>query len=451
MIEGLKPKEIVQKLDEFIIGQEDAKKSVAIALRNRSRRHALQDDPIQEEIYPKNIIMIGPTGVGKTEIARRLAKIENAPFIKVEATKYTEVGYVGRDVESMIRDLVYSAYKSVKQEQEEKIQEPSKTKANERLLDLVIGNSKSDKKTSENDDTTIEEDEKMIRDLFRKKLEEGKLEEKEVELTVSSRENPVMQIMSVPGMEDMENQMRELLGDFMPNRNKNRKIKVADARKVLIQEEMDNMLDFEKIKAEAIRRVENSGVVFIDEFDKITSRSNTGSADVSREGVQRDILPLVEGSMVNTRYGQVKTDHVLFIAAGAFHIASVSDLIPELQGRFPIRVELKSLEKSDFVKILTIPKNALTRQYQALLSTEGVNLSFTDDGIERIAEIAFEMNTKNENIGARRLHTIMEKLLEDVSFNTDDYAGKDVIVTADFVDANLKNIIQNEDLTRYIL
>ncbi len=451
MIEGLKPKEIVQKLDEFIIGQEEAKKSVAIALRNRSRRHALQDDPIQEEIYPKNIIMIGPTGVGKTEIARRLAKIENAPFIKVEATKYTEVGYVGRDVESMIRDLVYSAYKSVKQEQEENIQEPAKIKANERLLDLVIGNSKSDKKPSENNEAAEEEDEKMIRDLFRKKLDEGKLEDKEVELKVATKENSIMQIMSFPGMEDMENQMREILGDFIPNRNKNRKIKVADARKVLIQEEMDNMLDFEKIKAEAIRRVENSGVVFIDEFDKITSRSNSGGADVSREGVQRDILPLVEGSMVNTRYGQVKTDHVLFIAAGAFHIASVSDLIPELQGRFPIRVELKSLEKNDFVKILTIPKNALTRQYQALLSTEGVNLSFTDDGIERIAEIAFEMNTKNENIGARRLHTIMEKLLEDVSFNTDDYSGKDVIVTADFVDANLKNIIQNDDLTRYIL
>lgn len=451
MIDGLKPKEIVEKLDEFIIGQKDAKKSVAIALRNRIRRHALKEDPIQEEIYPKNIILIGPTGVGKTEIARRLAKIESAPFIKVEATKYTEVGYVGRDVESMIRDLVSTSLKMVKSEQEEKISEKAKAKAEERLLDLLIGDSEKTSDSESTEEDAEENDDKMIRDLFRKKLAAGQLEDKEVEMSLPSRGGPMMQIMAVPGLEEMENQMRDLLGDVMPKKNKNKKVSVADARKILIQEELENMLDHEKIKLEAISRVENTGIVFIDEIDKITSRSSGQSADISREGVQRDILPLVEGSTVNTRHGSVKTDHILFIAAGAFHIASVSDLIPELQGRFPIRVELKSLEKDDFVKILTSPKNALTKQYQALLSTESVALRFEKDGIERIAEIAYDMNTKNENIGARRLHTIMEKLLEEISFNADEYAKKEVVVNLEFVDENLKDIVQNEDLTRYIL
>lgn len=453
MIDGLKPKEIVEKLDEFIIGQKEAKKSVAIALRNRIRRHALKNDPIQEEIYPKNIIMIGPTGVGKTEIARRLAKIENAPFIKVEATKYTEVGYVGRDVESMIRDLVSTALKMVKSEQEEKIKEKAEKKAEERLLDLLIGDSEKPSVNQNNQNISVNEnnEDKEIRDLFRKKLIAGQLEDKEVELSLPSRGGPMMQIMAVPGLEEMENQMRDILGDIMPKKNKNRKIQVRDARKILIQEELENMLDHEKIKLEAVSRVENSGIVFIDEIDKITSRSSGGNVDVSREGVQRDILPLVEGSTVNTRHGSVKTDHILFIAAGAFHMASVSDLIPELQGRFPIRVELKSLEKEDFIKILTSPKNALTKQYQALLSTESVALRFEKDGIEKIAEIAYNMNIKNENIGARRLHTIMERLLEDVSYNAENYVKKEVLVNAQFVDKNLKDIIQNEDLTRYIL
>ncbi len=455
MLSDRKPADIVRYLDEFIIGQTAAKKAVAVALRNRERRLSLGEHPLREEIHPKNIIMIGPTGVGKTEIARRLARLANAPFIKVEATKYTEVGYVGRDVESMIRDLVMSAIKIVRSEHEERYKAEAEKRTEERLLDLLLsGKSESTSAGFPSSETssTADEEERIARDIFRKKLRAGQLEEREVELKLSQQPPQVaVQMMAVPGMEELENQMQNILGDIFPKKKEKRKITVAQARKIIYQEELDGLIDFEKIKEEAISRTENTGIIFIDEIDKIASRGSKGSPDVSREGVQRDILPLVEGSTVNTRHGPVRTDHILFIAAGAFHIASVTDLIPELQGRFPIRVELKPLVKEDYISILRTPKNALAKQYQALLSTENVNIVFEASGYEAIAEIAFEMNARNENIGARRLHTIMERLFERVSYEPEKFAGSDVVVNRAFVEQELSEIVKNQDLSRFIL
>ncbi|HMV36478.1 MAG TPA: ATP-dependent protease ATPase subunit HslU [Turneriella sp.] len=455
MLSDRKPADIVRYLDEFIIGQTEAKKAVAVALRNRERRLSLGEHPLREEIHPKNIIMIGPTGVGKTEIARRLARLANAPFIKVEATKYTEVGYVGRDVESMIRDLLMSAIKIVRSEHEERYKSEAEKRTEERLLDLMLSGKSETTAVgfqSAESSSTADEDEKIARDIFRKKLRAGQLEEREVELKLSQQPPQVaVQMMAVPGMEELENQMQNILGDIFPKKKEKRKITVGQARKLIYQEELDGLIDFEKIKEEAISRTENTGIVFIDEIDKIASRGSKGSPDVSREGVQRDILPLVEGSTVNTRHGSVKTDHILFIAAGAFHIASVTDLIPELQGRFPIRVELKPLVKEDYISILKTPKNALAKQYQALLSTENVNVVFESSGYEAIAEIAFEMNARNENIGARRLHTILERLFERVSFEPEKFTGGDVIVNRAFVEQELSEIVKNQDLSRFIL
>lgn len=455
MLSDRKPADIVRYLDEFIIGQTDAKKAVAVALRNRERRLSLGEHPLREEIHPKNIIMIGPTGVGKTEIARRLARLANAPFIKVEATKYTEVGYVGRDVESMIRDLLMSAIKIVRSEHEERFKAEAEKRTEERLLDLMLSGKSETTAVgfqSAESSSTTDEEEKIARDIFRKKLRAGQLEEREVELKLSQQPPQVaVQMMAVPGMEELENQMQNILGDIFPKKKEKRKITVSQARKLIYQEELDALIDFEKIKEEAISRTENTGIVFIDEIDKIASRGSKGSPDVSREGVQRDILPLVEGSTVNTRHGSVKTDHILFIAAGAFHIASVTDLIPELQGRFPIRVELKPLAKDDYISILKTPKNALAKQYQALLSTENVNVVFESSGYEAIAEIAFEMNARNENIGARRLHTILERLFERVSFEPEKFTGSDVVVSRAFVEQELSEIVKNQDLSRFIL
>jgi len=455
MLSDRKPADIVRYLDEFIIGQTEAKKAVAVALRNRERRLSLGDHPLREEIHPKNIIMIGPTGVGKTEIARRLARLANAPFIKVEATKYTEVGYVGRDVESMIRDLLTTAIKIVRSEHEERFKAEAEKRTEERLLDLMLSGKSESAATgfqAGEISSTTDEEEKIARDIFRKKLRAGQLEEREVELKLSQQPPQVaVQMMAVPGMEELENQMQNILGDIFPKKKEKRKITVSQARKLIYQEELDGLMDFEKIKEEAITRTENTGIVFIDEIDKIASRSSKGSPDVSREGVQRDILPLVEGSTVNTRHGPVKTDHILFIAAGAFHIASVTDLIPELQGRFPIRVELKPLVKDDYVSILKTPRNALAKQYQALLSTENVNIVFESSGYEAIAEIAFEMNARNENIGARRLHTILERLLERVSYEPEKFSGTDVVIDRTFVEQELSEIVKNQDLSRFIL
>lgn len=445
MVKGLTPKKTVEKLDEFIVGQLEAKRAVAIALRNRERRHALESDPIKEEIHPKNIILMGPTGVGKTEIARRLARLADAPFIKVEATKYTEVGYVGRDVESMVRDLGMIAMKMVRERHEEEKKEIAQKKTEERILDILVSGGQSGGNTED-------EDEAMVRDIFRKKLVNGQLEDREIEIKApSSGSGPIMQVMAVPGMEEIENQMQNMLGDIFPKKKEARKLPIKDARKLMLAEEIENLLDMEKIKSQAVELTEQSGIVFIDEIDKIASRSSKGSPDISREGVQRDILPLIEGSTVSTRIGHIKTDHILFIAAGAFHIASVSDLIPELQGRFPIRVELSSLTEEDYIEILQNPRNALSKQYQALLSTEGVALSFTSDGFEEIARIAVEMNTRQENIGARRLHTIMEKLLEEISFSAQEYIGKDVIVNKEFVQTGLSKVVKDQNLSKFIL
>jgi len=457
MLSELKPVEIVKHLDGFIIGQSDAKKAVAIALRNRERRLALGEHPLRDEIHPKNIIMIGPTGVGKTEIARRLAKMTNAPFIKVEATKYTEVGYVGRDVESMIRDLLMTAIKIVRSEYEEKSKAEAERRTEERILDLLLsGKSEVTSATSTDGEVaraSDDEDEKIARDIFRKKLKAGQLEDREVELKMPQTSGPqvAVQMMSVPGMEEIENQMQNMLGDIFPKKKERKKVTIAQARKALYQEELDQLIDSEKIKEEAVRRTENSGIVFIDEIDKIASRGSKGSPDVSREGVQRDILPLVEGSTVNTRHGAVKTDHILFIAAGAFHIAAVTDLIPELQGRFPIRVELKPLVKEDYVSILKTPKNALSKQYQALLSTENLSISFESSGYESIAEIAYEMNSRNENIGARRLHTILEKLFEKLSYEPEKFIGADIVIDRAFVEKELAEVVKNQDLSKFIL
>ncbi|WP_147615962.1 ATP-dependent protease ATPase subunit HslU [Treponema pectinovorum] len=463
-IEGLTPKQIVEKLDQYIIGQEKAKKAVAVALRNRLRRIHLAED-IRDEVAPKNILMIGPTGSGKTEIARRLAKLVNAPFIKVEATKYTEVGYVGRDVESMIRDLMAVGYNNVKSEMEEQMKESSLPKVEERLLDLLLPGTEK-KVESEKKDKAIpegaliipaslkpaESDENSTREKFRQMLREGKLEEREVEVNVKRQmRGPSMEIIAGGSLDDLQSGMQDLQNMLMGRNNKKRAVTVKEARKILQEEILDSMIDPDKVGDIAKDRVEQSGIIFIDEIDKIASKNQNSSGQVSREGVQRDILPIVEGSKVNTKWGVVDTTHILFIAAGAFSMSAPSDLIPELQGRFPLRVELESLKKDDFKRILLEPKNALTKQYTALLSTEGLNIEFTADAIERMSLLAEDVNSRSENIGARRLHTIMEKVLEDVSFSADEHSGEVLKIDSAFVDEKLNGVIKDVDISRYIL
>lgn len=445
-MENLTPKKIVEELDKFIIGQEGAKKAVAIALRNRFRRQLLPKE-LRDEILPKNILMIGPTGVGKTEIARRLARLVNAPFVKVEASKFTEVGYVGRDVESIIRDLTEVAMNMVKQEHAERVQEKAKQLAEERVLDILLPQPRYTRDMNEVEEKARY---KETREKLRKQLREGILDERYIEIDLKEKVVP-FGIISNVAMEEIEINLKEMLGSFLPEKVKRKKVKIPEAIQLFTQEEANKLIDMEKVTKEAIERVEQTGIVFIDEIDKIASRGSSYGPDVSREGVQRDLLPIVEGSTVTTKYGPVKTDHILFIAAGAFHVAKPSDLIPELQGRFPIRVELNSLGKEEFVRILTEPDNALIKQYIALLSTEDVYLEFTEDGIEEIADISQQVNEKTENIGARRLHTVMEKLLEDISFNASELKGQKIIIDAKFVREKLSEIIKSEDLSRYIL
>jgi ATP-dependent HslUV protease ATP-binding subunit HslU len=448
---SLTPKQIVEELDKFIVGQTNAKRAVGIALRNRWRRQQLPDS-LRDEVGPKNILMIGPTGVGKTEIARRLAKLAKSPFIKVEASKYTEVGYVGRDVESMVRDLVELSKNMVKEEMEATVREQAREQAIEKLLDLLLppppgmhGKADLDSNGKLHYDQT--------REKFSQMLKEGKLDDREVEIQVREKAPSIVDLNSGPGMEEMGNNIKDMLGSLMPQKTKSKKLKVPDAFKVLCQEEAERLLDQDVIMQETLKRVEQNGIIFIDEVDKIIGRQSGGTSgpDVSREGVQRDLLPIVEGSSVNTKHGIVKTDHILFIAAGAFHSAKPSDLIPEFQGRFPIRVELDSLTKEDFVRILTEPDNALVKQYIALLKTEQVDLTFLDDAIDQIAEMSALVNQRMENIGARRLHTIMEKFLEDISFDAPDLEDKNITIDANYIREKLKDIIQDEDLSRYIL
>jgi len=437
---SLTPKQIVQELDKRIVGQQAAKKAVAIALRNRWRRKQL-DSQLQQEVTPKNILMIGPTGVGKTEIARRLAALADAPFIKVEATKFTEVGYVGRDVESIIRDLVETAMKLLREKAIQAVKHKAEDAAEERVLDALLRPARD----------VDNEDESSTRQRFRKMLREGKLDDREVELELNAPQMG-LEIMSPPGMEEMTSQLQEMFQNMGSQRRSTRKLTVAKAMRLLAEEEGLKLVNEEEIKAEALESVEQNGIVFLDEIDKITGRSDGGSsADVSRAGVQRDLLPLVEGSTVSTKYGMIKTDHILFIASGAFHLSKPSDLIPELQGRLPIRVELSALTSGDFVRILTEPDASLTEQYIALLATEGVELSFTEDGIQRIAELAWQVNEKTENIGARRLHTLLERLLEDISYNAGSELSFKVVVDKAYVDKQLGDLAEDEDLSRYIL
>ena len=442
----ISPEAIVHELDKHIIGQQEAKRSVAIALRNRWRR-AQVDEALRNEITPKNILMIGPTGVGKTEIARRLAKLANAPFIKVEATKFTEVGYVGREVDSIIRDLADSAVKMVREQEMDKLQDVALDGAEERILDALLPPARSD---SWGDGPAPAREGNATRDKFRIKLRNGELDDKEIEIETASSPMGV-EIMAPPGMEEMTNQLQGLFQNMGTQRTKKRKLRIRDAMKALADEEAAKRVNEEDLKLRALEMVEQQGIVFLDELDKVTSRAEASGADVSREGVQRDLLPLVEGSTVSTKHGMVKTDHILFIASGAFHLSKPSDLIPELQGRLPIRVELKALSSDDFVRILTEPDASLTEQYQALLATEGVDLEFTDDGIRRIAEIAWQVNERTENIGARRLHTVMERLLEEVSFMAPTYSGRTITIDSDYVNRNLEALSEDEDLTRYIL
>jgi ATP-dependent HslUV protease ATP-binding subunit HslU len=451
----LTPQEIVRELDKYIIGQQNAKKSVAIALRNRWRRQQVPEN-LREEIMPNNIILIGPTGVGKTEIARRLAKLADAPFLKVEASKFTEVGYVGRDVESMIRDLTDLAVNMVRGERTAEVQDKARLMAEERLLDILIPPTKKRKSVDVEEGTTPEEEEESneaTREKFRKQLREGKLDSRTIELDVPTEQFPMMQVFGPIGLEEMGVNIQDLFGNIMPKKMKKRRMNIGEARNILAQEETQKLIDMEGVIREAIGRVENSGIVFLDEIDKIASgETRTAGPDVSREGVQRDLLPIVEGSNVVTKYGMVKTDHVLFIASGAFNVSKPSDLIPELQGRFPIRVELTNLSESDFVKILTLPQNALIKQYAALLETEGVHIEFMDDGIREIAHVATEVNEQVENIGARRLHTIMTTLLEDILFEApDNIPEKTITITKETVQEKLSKIVKNRDLSRYIL
>ena len=443
------PREIVQELDKHIIGQDDAKRAVAIALRNRWRRQQVEE-PLRSEITPKNILMIGPTGVGKTEIARRLAKLANAPFMKIEATKFTEVGYVGRDVESIVRDLMDVAIKMVREDEMAKVHHRAEDAAEERILDVLLPKPHNVGFNAEPESDSTSND---TRQKFRKMLREGRLDDKEIEIEISA--TPVgVEIMAPPGMEEMTSQLQGMFQNFGSGKTRTRKLSVADAFKVLTDEEAGNMVNEEIIKRNALNAVEQNGIVFIDEIDKVTQRSDQasgGGPGVSREGVQRDLLPLVEGSTVTTKHGMVKTDHILFIASGAFHMSKPSDLIPELQGRLPIRVELKALEVQDFTRILTEPDASLTEQYSALMQTEGLQLTFTDDGIERLARVAWDINERTENIGARRLHTIMERLLEQVSYTAADQPGQTITVDADYVNKQLSDLAEDEDLSRYIL
>jgi len=439
------PREIVQELDKHIVGQDDAKRSVAIALRNRWRRVQV-DEPLRSEITPKNILMIGPTGVGKTEISRRLARLARAPFIKVEATKFTEVGYVGREVDSIIRDLMDVSIKMIREDAITKVRYRAEDAAEERVLDALLP-PPSPGVGFTPDAEPVDSD---TRQKFRKMLREGKLDDKEIEIEIQAM--PVgVEIMAPPGMEEMTNQLQGMFQNLGGNRSQTRKLKVKEAFRLLTDEEAAKMLDDEELKTQALEAVEQHGIVFLDELDKVTRSSGTQGADVSREGVQRDLLPLVEGSTVNTKYGMVKTDHILFIASGAFHVSKPSDLIPELQGRFPIRVELKSLTTEDFVRILTEPDASLTSQYAALLNTEEVQIKFAESGVRRIAEVAFQVNENTENIGARRLHTVMERLLETISFEASDKSGTKLTVDAGYVDDHLAELAQDEDLSRYIL
>ncbi len=440
-MEELTPQQIVNELDKHIIGQDAAKHAVAIALRNRWRRMNV-DESLRNEITPKNILMIGPTGVGKTEIARRLARLANAPFIKIEATKFTEVGYVGRDVESIIRDLADVSVKMTRELEFEKVWPRAQEAAKERILDILLPQARDIDEPEENENST--------REKFRNLLEEGKLSDKEVEIEVNMQAIGV-EIMAPPGMEEMTSQLQGIFQNMGSNKKKLRKLKIQDALKVLSEEEAAKLVNEDDIKVQAIENVEQNGLVFLDEIDKVTRRGDHSGPDVSREGVQRDLLPLVEGCTVSTRYGMVKTDHILFIASGAFHLSKPSDLIPELQGRLPIRVELRALLAEDFVRILTEPDASLTQQYQALMATENLKLEFTDNGIARIAEIAWKVNESTENIGARRLHTVMEKLLEKLSFEASELSGKSITIDDLYVNQQLNNLIEDEDLTRYIL
>ncbi|CAM5788141.1 MULTISPECIES: ATP-dependent protease ATPase subunit HslU [Brevibacillus] len=461
-LEQLTPRKIVEHLDKYIVGQGQAKKAIAVALRNRYRRNMLPEH-MRDEVIPKNILMIGPTGVGKTEIARRIAKLTGAPFIKVEATKFTEVGYVGRDVESMVRDLIEAAIRTVKQEKMESVKEKAEKLANEAIvnilvptrkqqqsfknpLEMLFGGGQQQQQSSEPEDVSIEQQRRQVK----WQLEAGQLEDQMIEIDVEDQSPSMFDMFQVPGTEQMGMQMQDMLGNLLPKRTKKRKLRIKDARKVLIQQEAQKLVDMDEVTQESIRRAENHGIIFIDEIDKIAGKDGRGP-DVSREGVQRDILPIVEGSTVMTKYGPVKTDFVLFIAAGAFHIAKPSDLIPELQGRFPIRVELTSLRVEDFVRILTEPKNALLKQYIALLETEGIRVDFTPDAISEIARLAAEVNQSTDNIGARRLHTLLEKLLEDLSFEAPDIHLDVVQITPEYVREKLGSIVGNKDLSQYIL
>jgi ATP-dependent HslUV protease ATP-binding subunit HslU len=462
---NLTPRQIVEKLDQFIIGQRDAKKAVAVALRNRYRR-GLLNEKLRDEIIPKNILMIGPTGVGKTEIARRIAKIVGAPFIKVEATKFTEVGYVGRDVESMVRDLAETSFRLVKEDRMQSVKERAEENANNRLVDLLVptakkpnnyknplemlfgGGNQSPEPETQQEDYSISEKRKIVKE----KLALGQLEEEIITVEVEEQAPSMFDMLQGSGIEQMGMNMQDALSNFMPKKQKKRKLTVHEARKVLTSDEASKLIDMDEVTAEAVFRAEQNGIIFIDEIDKIASKNSGGSsADVSREGVQRDILPIVEGSTVVTKYGSVKTDHVLFIAAGAFHMAKPSDLIPELQGRFPIRVELTKLTVEDFYRILIEPDNALIKQYQALLETEGIEIEFSDDAIRIIAEVAFDVNQSTANIGARRLHTILEKLLEDLSFEAPDITMEKITITPQYVDDKLEAISKNKDLSQFIL
>ncbi len=441
----LTPRKIVEELDKYIIGQRNAKRAVAIAIRNRWRRQQLSDE-LREEVLPKNIIMIGPTGIGKTEIARRMAALVKAPFLKVEASKYTEVGYHGRDVESMIRDITEIGVNTVKTEMIHEVQEKAERIAEERLLDLLLP---PVPKSTETPNTEAEEQRQSTREKFRKKLQDGELSNRTVEITI--HEKPYMLQGFVAGVEEIGMDFQNVLEKMIPPRSQMRKVTVPEARRILTQEEAEKLIDKEKVLQEAIRRTELFGIIFIDELDKIAGRESTHGPDVSREGVQRDLLPIVDGTTVNTRYGMIRTDRILFIAAGAFHVSKPSDLIPELQGRFPIRVELDDLGKAEFLLILTEPKNALIKQYKALLETEGIKVRFENDAVEAIADIAVQVNKRTQNIGARRLHTVMEKLVEDASFDAPDMNGAEIVINAKYVHDKLQAIAKDEDLSRYIL